>query len=74
MKLFLGFAGFMGRPTHDRLVALRQTGWFPREGKIGRREDLARLSFLSKKPAATIPTRCGKTCSDLSREIIESPD
>jgi hypothetical protein len=36
----------MDRPTHDWLVALRQTSWFPREGKMGRREDLARLSFL----------------------------
>jgi hypothetical protein len=25
----------MSRPTHDRLVALRQTSWNPREGKKG---------------------------------------
>ena len=25
----------MNRPTHDRLVALRQTSWIPREGKKG---------------------------------------
>src|SRR5215469_14519782 len=25
----------MSRPTHDRLVALRQTSWIPREGKKG---------------------------------------
>lgn len=44
-ELFSGFWDYMSRPTHDRLVALRQTSWIPREGKKRRREDLARLLF-----------------------------
>jgi hypothetical protein len=46
-KLFSPFRGFIPRPTHDRLAALRQASRiFPERG-IGRRDDLARLS-LSK--------------------------
>ena len=44
-ELFLGFRDYIDRPTHDRLVALRQTGRIPREGIEGRRDDLARLPF-----------------------------
>jgi hypothetical protein len=46
MKLFGVGRGFIGRPTHDRSVTLRQTDWFPREGKVRRRDDLARLLFF----------------------------
>src|SRR5215472_2161299 len=46
-ELFSGFRDYMSRPTHDRLVALRQTSWIPREGKKRRREDLARLPFFT---------------------------
>src|SRR5260370_34330388 len=34
-ELFSRFRDYIGRPTHDRLVALRQTGRIPREGKKG---------------------------------------
>src|SRR5215469_858189 len=44
-ELFFRFRDYIGRPTHDRSVALRQTVRIPREGKRRRREDLARLLF-----------------------------
>src|SRR5258708_40091478 len=34
-ELFSGVGDYIGRPTHDRLVALRQTGRIPREGIEG---------------------------------------
>src|SRR5712692_7659096 len=49
-ELFSEFRDYMSRPTHDRLVALRQTGRIPREGKKGRRDDLARLPFHFRAP------------------------
>jgi hypothetical protein len=34
-ELFSGIRDYISRPTHDRLVALRQTSRIPREGKQG---------------------------------------
>src|SRR5438874_925882 len=53
-ELFSGAGDYIGRPTHDRLVALRLTGRIPREGIEGRRDDLARLPFHFHAPTPDV--------------------
>src|SRR5712692_10972405 len=69
-ELFSEFRDYIDRPTHDRLVALRQTGRIPREGKKGRRDDLARLPFHFHSmiiPSRTpLDARCGRFPRDRS--------
>ena len=65
----------MSRPTHDRLVALRQTSWIPREGKEGggKTWPASFLSFLNViNDLLRFRGRLTRYCAELCRKIFEN--
>src|SRR5205809_4575204 len=61
-ELFSAFRDYISRPTHDRLVALRQTSWIPREGKKGGGKTWPASFFISAREIIPSRKRLGAMC------------
>src|ERR1700692_2672769 len=74
-KLFLGGWGFIGRPTHDWLVTLRQTSWFSPRGEC---EEAGRpgppLLFFVRFLSRFLGIKDGPRCFHVTRPTLQKPD
>src|SRR5437660_5483338 len=72
-ELFSGFRDYIGRPTHDRLVALRQTGRIPREGKEKGAGRPGPPPFLFPSPVNLSHKRPGGACGRFPQDHSARP-